>query len=102
MDEMRFASAAKAANTSAAVVVAGDLVNVWNSPTQIGGFDTVWPTMFDRGRVHLIPGNHDVNSMEKNATVFKTMLRHYHASFGVDYHSFRTALATFVMINSES
>ena len=102
MDEMRFASAAKAANTSAAVVVAGDLVNVWNSPTQIGGFDTVWPTMFDRGRVHLIPGNHDVNSMEKNATVFKTMLRHYHASFGVDYHSFRTEFATFVMINSES
>ena len=104
MDEKRFASAALAASNAgaAAVVVAGDLVNVWDNATQMGGFDQVWPTMFDRARVHLVPGNHDVDSMAENASVFRSMLDHYRASFGVDYHSFRTTFATFVMINSES
>ena len=89
MDELRFAAAAKAAADSAAVVIAGDLVNVWDNTTLTGGFDQVWPAMFDRQRVHLVPGNHDVNSDETNLTVFKQQLGHYHHAFGVDYHSFK-------------
>lgn len=139
-DEARFAAAAKAASGAAAVVVAGDLVNVWDNATLTGGFDKVWPSMFDRQKVHLIPGNHvraspssktrpsqrrdslragwladcrpaaaaaaaamqDVNSDAPNASSFETQLSHYRSTFGEDFHSFRTAFASFVLINSEA
>ena len=101
-DELRFASAARAASNASAVVIAGDLVNVWDNATLTGGFDKVWPSMFDRQKVHLVPGNHDVNSDAPTAASFKGQLDHYRTTFGVDYHSFETQFATFVMINSES
>jgi len=101
-DELRFASAAKSASLADAVVVAGDLVNVWNNSTLTGGFDWVWPAMFQKGKVHLVPGNHDVNSAGTNLNEFKSQLEHYHATFGRDYHSFTTLYATFIMVNSES
>eukprot|EP01052_Picozoa_sp_SAG31_P030042 SAG31_NODE_3047_length_4749_cov_3.010968_1_plen_436_part_00 len=103
-DETRFAAAAKAAHAvnATAVVVAGDLINVWNNATLTGGFLDIWPRKFDRGRVHLIPGNHDVNSADGNLSNFQAQLGHYRSTFGVDYHSFRTQHATFVMVNSES
>jgi hypothetical protein len=55
-DEARFAAAAHAAANASAVVIAGDLVNVWDNVTLTGGFDAVCPALFDRQRVHLIPG----------------------------------------------
>lgn len=58
--------------------------------------------MFDRQRVHLIPGNHDVNSAGTDLAMFKTQLMHYRNVFGVDYHPFKTQHATFAMINSET
>ena len=101
-DELRFASAARAASNASAVVIAGDLVNVWDNATLTGGFDKVWPSMFDRQRVHLVPGNHDVNGDGGNSSTFLGQLGHYRTTFGVDYHSFETQYATFVMINSET
>ena len=103
-DETRFAAAAKAAHAvnATAVVVAGDLINIWDNTTLTGGFLDIWPREFDTGRVHLIPGNHDVNSADGNLSDFQTQLGHYRSTFGVDYHSFRTQHATFIMVNSES
>ena len=59
-DEARFAAAATAAHAAgaAAVVIAGDLVNVWDNATLTSGFDAVWPSHFDASKVHLVPGNH--------------------------------------------
>lgn len=101
-DEARFAAAAKAASGAAATVVAGDLVNVWDNATLTGGFDDVWPSKFDKQKVHLIPGNHDVNSDAPDASSFEDQLAHYRNTFGQDFHSFRTQFASFIMINSEA
>lgn len=103
-DEARFAAAAAAAHAAgaAAVVVAGDLVNVWDNATLTSGFDAVWPSQFDASKVHLVPGNHDVNSEAASASDFAQQLAHYRAAFGPDYSSFETQFATFVLINSES
>ena len=103
-DEARFAGAAAAAHAAgaSAVVIAGDLVNVWDNVTLTSGFDAVWPSHFDASKVHLVPGNHDVNSEATSASGFAQQLAHYRSSFGVDYHSFETQFATFVLLNSES
>ena len=50
----------------------------------------VWPSMFAAERVHLVPGNHDVNSDAPTAPGFKAQLAHYRSAFGRDYHSFKT------------
>jgi hypothetical protein len=47
-------------------------------------------------------GNHDVNSASTTVPELKTQLDHYHSTFGVDYHSFATKYASFVMVNSET
>ena len=54
------AAEAAAAKAAKAVVVAGDLVNSWNSASQISSFKQVWPARF-ASPVHLVPGNHDVD-----------------------------------------
>eukprot|EP00729_Bicosta_minor_P018292 gene18292-27137_t len=103
-DEARFAAAATAAHAAgaAAVVIAGDLVNVWDNATLTSGFDAVWPSHFDASKVHLVPGNHDVNSEADTPSEFAQQLAHYRFAFGSDYSSFETRFATFVLINSES
>ena len=103
-DEARFAAAAAAAHAAgaAAVVIAGDLVNVWDNATLTAGFDAVWPSQFNASKVHLVPGNHDVNSEASTPAGFAQQLAHYREAFGADYHSFETKFATFVLINSES
>ena len=103
-DEARFAAAAAAAHAAgaAAVVIAGDLVNVWDNETLTSGFDAVWPSQFDASKVRLVPGNHDVNSEANSPAGFAEQLAHYRAAFGADYSSFETQFATFVLINSES
>ena len=60
------------------------------------------PSQFDAAKVHLVPGNHDVNSEASTASGFAQQLAHYRTAFGVDYSSFETKFATFVLINSES
>ena len=60
-DTIRFGMAADATSAAKAVVVAGDLVNSWNSASQISSFKQVWPARF-ASPVHLVPGNHDVES----------------------------------------
>ena len=100
-DEARFAAAAKAVSGAvAAVVVAGDLVNVWDNSTLTRGFDQVWHAMLD-AKWHFVPGNHDVNSEAPNASEFETQLSHFRRGFGRDYHSFRTRHASFIMLDSE-
>ena len=48
---------------TAAVVIAGDLVNVWQNETQGVLFGAVWPAEFGAvPTVALTPGNHDVNA----------------------------------------
>jgi predicted phosphodiesterase len=103
-DVQRFSAVADIANESncTAVVIAGDLVNVWDNATLTGGFDDVWPTHFKKNNVHLVPGNHDVNSESKTAQDFMGQLSHYRAAFGTNYHSFSTRYAEFFLIDSES
>ena len=92
---------------SSGVVVAGDLVNVWNNAQQIGGFDGIWPTHFapSNGGVHLVPGNHDINSACSSATCFVDQLNHFRSSFGANYHAFTTphhGFARVILVDSES
>ena len=57
LDATRFGAAAAAAAAdplTAAVVVAGDLVNVWNSSEQIALYKAVWPTKFPACGVHQV------------------------------------------------
>jgi hypothetical protein len=97
-------SSSGSSSSSSGVVVAGDLVNVWDNSTFLGGFDAIWPAHFapDRGGVHLVPGNHDVNSAATDAGGFLAQLAHYRASFGANYHAFATRFAQFVLVDSES
>ena len=103
-DVARFSYVAELSNKSnpAAVLVAGDLVNVWNNATLTSGFDDVWPTHFEKNRTHLIPGNHDVDSMAKSASGFLGQLAHYRNFFGQNYHSVTTQFADIFLIDSES
>ena len=103
-DVKRFAQVATIASdaNATAVVIAGDLVNVWNSPQLVGGFDSVWPKDFKSELTHLVPGNHDVNSEATTSDAFMEQLSHYRATFGANYHSFSSEYAEFVMIDSES
>jgi hypothetical protein len=90
---------------TAGVVIAGDLVNVWDNRTLMGGFDEIWPAHFDpaqRDDVHLVPGNHDVDSNAKTADGFLDQLAHYRSAFGPDYHTFSTRFADFFLIDSEA
>jgi len=85
------------------VVIAGDLVNVWNSASQISSFKQVWPARFaSPDTVHLIPGNHDVDSALQDAGSALARLKHYRETFSPDdYSAFHTSLASFVLVNSE-
>jgi 3',5'-cyclic AMP phosphodiesterase CpdA len=108
MDAARFAAAARASDGAAAVVVAGDLVNVWDDDEYIAAAHEVLD-LFDAapGGVHvaaginLVPGNHDVDSHATDAAAFLGQLQHYRQTFGADYHSFETELGVFVLLNSE-
>ena len=100
-DTLRFGMAADAAKAAKAVVVAGDLVNSWNSASQISSFKQVWPARF-ASPVHLVPGNHDVDSALQDAGAALARLKHYRETFSADdYSAFHTGLASFVLVNSE-
>ena len=100
-DTLRFGMAADAAKAAKAVVVAGDLVNSWNSASQISSFKQVWPARF-ASPVHLVPGNHDVDSALQDAGAALARLKHYRETFSADdYSAFHTSLASFVLVNSE-
>lgn len=110
MDKKRFEAAARESDGVAAVVVAGDIVNQWNNQQYID-LATEVLALFDAPQgvhltngVHIVPGNHDVDSLAATAAEFREQLEHYRSTFGrgVDYHSFTTEHATFVMVNSES
>lgn len=102
MDQLRFATAAQRTTNATAVVIAGDLVNVWSNATHNQAFNTVLTELFPKpDKVHLVPGNHDINSALHEASVVQRQLQNYRAVFGDDYHSFRTTYATVVLVNSE-
>ena len=108
MDAKRFEVAARNADGAAAVVVAGDIVNEWDNQEYVdlaeralALFDAPHGIHLTSG-VHLVPGNHDIDSHAATAEIFREQLAHFRNTFGVDYHSFTTEHATFVMINSES
>lgn len=108
MDAKRFKAAARDTNGATAVVVAGDIVNQWDNQVFIdlalealALFDAPQGVHLTHG-IHLVPGNHDIDSHAATADVFREQLAHFRNTFGNDYHSFTTEYATFVMINSES
>ena len=109
LDTLRFSIAAQAAAAhpqTAATVVAGDLVNVWNNSTQIELYKSVWrqnPGWWQ------VPGNHDVNSELTSVDDVLAALQHYRSVFGAapapaqhfDYSSTSTRFASLIMVNSE-
>lgn len=102
-DEIRFGLAADAAvrRNASAVVIAGDLVNVWDDASQVARFRSVWPSRFPPN-VGIVPGNHDVNSMLHTADSVLAQLSHFRTAFGLEDHGVvSTRFARFVLVNSE-
>lgn len=105
LDAARFGQAAAAAAAdprTAAVVVAGDLVNIWNSSDQIQLYKSVWPSKFPACGVHQVPGNHDVNSELTSVPAVLAALEHYKTTFERDdYSNTTTRFASLIMVNTE-
>lgn len=104
IDAKRFGFAAAAAVAAGAshVVIAGDLVNIWNSSEQVSLYMSVWPSSFGSATAHQIPGNHDVNSESTSTAMALNELDHYRTTFGKhDFSSFQTKFGWFSLLNSE-
>ena len=80
MDKKRFEAAARESDGVAAVVVAGDIVNQWNNQQYID-LATEVLALFDAPQgvhltngVHIVPGNHDVDSLAATAAEYDAAL----------------------------
>ena len=89
MDAKRFEVAARNADGAAAVVVAGDIVNEWDNQEYIDLAERAL-ALFDEPHgirltsgVHLVPGNHDIDSHAATAEKYSASSLHTSATRSV-------------------